>query len=153
MSDQTNSLPAVPGTKTASVYSGRGRPPRSVTHDSGNDFEAVQHTLKVFSAAMQKAVQDLEGLDTKSRRTADEASALAVNLADAEVDGQFVDMTQDVAKEQNRAATAVRQMLETAQQAANAAVAVQRAHARMYGPLHHVRKGRKHRTPKPGFFQ
>ncbi|MFF4344262.1 conjugal transfer protein TraB [Kitasatospora sp. NPDC001540] len=144
----------MPAAKTAAVYSGRRRRPRPGADDSsGSDYEAVQHTLKVFSEAMQQAVKELEGLDKKCSRTADEASTLAGNLADADVDGQFVAMTQDVAKEQARAAKAVHQMLEQAQQAASAAVAVQRAHARMYGPLHRVRKGRKYRTPKPGFFQ
>ncbi|MGW4694732.1 conjugal transfer protein TraB [Kitasatospora cineracea] len=152
MGEQSTNLPAVPGPK-AVVHSGKPRRSQRVADDGSSGYEAVQHTLKVFSQAMQQAVKDLEGLDKKARRSADEASALAGHLADADVDDQFVDMTVDVAKEQERAAKAVHQMLEAAQQAASAALAVQRVHARMYGPLDRVRRGRRHRTPKPGFFQ
>lgn len=124
-----------------------------VLGDSDHRFEAVQAKLKAVTEAMAAANKHLEGLDRRARATATEASNLASGIADAELDAVFVAMTEDVATAQTEAARAVRKMLRAAQQAEKAAIAVQRAHARHYSALQRVRKGRRFRTPKPGFFQ
>ncbi|MFG2844205.1 conjugal transfer protein TraB [Kitasatospora sp. NPDC048296] len=178
MSEQASNLPAAPGPgaavspasttavqapaaapETTVVPRQDSRPRRRVRRrvpvvgDSDHSFEAVQHKLQVVIEAMAAANGHLEGLDRRKRATATEASNLASGIADAELDEVFVEMTQEVATAEGEAAKAVRAMLRAAQLAEKSAIEVKRAHARHYGALHRVRKGRKWRTPKPGFFR
>ncbi|MET9396037.1 conjugal transfer protein TraB [Kitasatospora sp. NPDC002965] len=174
-SDQADSLPAVPdpGGAIAPADSGgfqdaetslaprkkprarRRRNRRQVLGglaDGDHSFDGVQHKLTVVIQAMTAAVDNLEGLDRRARATAKEASNAAGAIANAELDETFVGMTEEVATAQMEAAKAVRKMLRAAQRAEKDAYAVRRAHAKLYGALHRVRRGRRHRTPKPGFF-
>ncbi|MFD5610603.1 hypothetical protein [Kitasatospora sp. NPDC127060] len=178
MSEQASNLPATPAPGTAVAPASTtvvpapaavpettvvprqdSRPRRKVRRrvpvagDSDHSFDAVQHKLQVVIEAMAAANTHLEGLDRRAKATATEASNLASNIADAELDDVFVAMTQEVATAQAEAAQAVRAMLRSAQQAQKSAVAAKRAHARHYAALHRVRKGRKWRTPKPDFLR
>ncbi|WP_331731466.1 conjugal transfer protein TraB [Kitasatospora sp. NBC_01300] len=172
MSDQTGGLPAVPGPgsaltpvdaggipepeaalvprKSSKIRRRRRRVP--AVGDGDHRYEAVQHKLTVVIEAMTAAVDHLEGLDRRARATAKEAAHAADAINRAQLDDVFVGMTQEVSTAQTEAARAVRKMLRAAQQAAKDAYSVRRAHAKYYGALHRVRKGRKWRTPKPDFF-
>ncbi|MFE0457773.1 conjugal transfer protein TraB [Kitasatospora sp. NPDC058965] len=168
MTEQTGNLPAAPDSSGASgapaAPSGGALVPRQksavrrkrripVLGDGDHHYEAVQHKLDLVVKAFATAVDRLEGLDKRARATAKDATSLAADIADAQLDEKFVEDTQEVSTAQTEAAKAVRAMLRAAQEAEKSAHAVKRAHARHYRALHRVRKGRRWRTPKPGFFR
>ncbi|MFJ1757304.1 conjugal transfer protein TraB [Kitasatospora sp. NPDC088134] len=115
-------------------------------------YEAVQYKLKLLVGAMHQATGNLEGLDKRSRRNAVAASKLAEVSADAHVDDAYVALLLQVADALNESAKAVRKMLRAAELVESDAEALKNRHRRLYGPLHFVRKGRRAKTPKPGFF-
>ncbi|WP_324605816.1 conjugal transfer protein TraB [Streptomyces sp. NRRL B-24484] len=120
--------------------------------DGDNRYKAVQHKLKAFSGALDGATGRLEALRRRMRATADRASTLAGHIADAGLDPVFVEMTNAVALALDGAALATGRLHESAQAVSADASETQRTHARMYEALDQIRSGRKHRTPKPGFF-
>ncbi|MEV7177750.1 conjugal transfer protein TraB [Kitasatospora sp. NPDC093679] len=120
--------------------------------DGDNRFKAVQQKLKAFSGALDGATGRLEALRRRMRATADRASTLAGHIADADLDPVFVEMTNAVATALDGAALATGRLHESAQAVSADASDTQRTHARMYEALDQIRSGRKHRTPKPGFF-
>ncbi|MEV8099445.1 conjugal transfer protein TraB [Kitasatospora sp. NPDC085879] len=133
-----------------SVRQGAGRTPAPT--DGDNRYKAVQQKLKAFSGALDGATGRLEALRRRMRTTADRASTLASHIADAQVDPLFVEMTNAVATALDGAALATGRLHESAQAVSAEASETQRTHARMYEALDQIRSGRKHRTPKPGFF-
>ncbi|MEW1911285.1 conjugal transfer protein TraB [Kitasatospora sp. NPDC085895] len=120
--------------------------------DGDNRYKAVQHKLKAFSGALDASTGRLEALRRRMRATADRASTLAGHAADAHVDGVLVEMTNAVAAALDGAALATGRLHESAQAVSADTTETQRTHARMYEALDQIRSGRKHRTPKPGFF-
>ncbi|MFZ3492288.1 conjugal transfer protein TraB [Streptomyces sp. 5.8] len=119
--------------------------------DGDNRFKAVQHKLKTLGTAMEMASNELEGLLLGMRTNAQRAEGLAVDIANAELDVKFVEMTNQVSVALGGAAVEVRKLHETAQEVAGMANDTRRTHARLYEGLDTVRSGRRERTPKPGF--
>ncbi|WP_407842089.1 conjugal transfer protein TraB (plasmid) [Streptomyces sp. DSM 116496] len=119
--------------------------------DGDNRFKAVQHKLKTLGTAMEMASSELEGLLLGMRTNAQRAEGLAVDIANAELDVKFVEMTNQVSVALGGAAVEVRKLHETAQEVAGLADDTRRTHARLYEGLDTVRSGRRERTPKPGF--
>ncbi|MFD5426385.1 conjugal transfer protein TraB [Streptomyces sp. NPDC127084] len=120
--------------------------------DGDNRYKAVQHKLKMLGTAMDLAGNELEQLLRGMRMNAQRAEGLAVDIAHAELDRKFVEMTNQVAVALGGAAVEVRKLHETAQEVSCLATDVRRTHARLYEGLDTIRSGRKERTPKPGFF-
>ncbi|MEU2564851.1 conjugal transfer protein TraB [Streptomyces longispororuber] len=120
--------------------------------DGANHFKAVQQKLKKLNTAMDLAGSELETLLRRMRQNAQRAEGLAVDIANAELDRTFIEMTNQVSVALGGAAVEVRKLHETAQEVSGLAHDAQRRHARLYEGLDTIRSGRKERTPKPGFF-
>ncbi|MGX1913592.1 conjugal transfer protein TraB [Streptomyces phaeochromogenes] len=120
--------------------------------DGDNRYKAVQQKLKVLGQAMDLASNELEALLRDMRTNATRSEGLAVDIANAELDRKFIEMTNQVSVALGGAAVEVRKLHETAQEVSGLAHDTRRTHARLYEGLDTVRSGRRERTPKPGFF-
>ncbi|MFF9497232.1 conjugal transfer protein TraB [Streptomyces flaveolus] len=120
--------------------------------DGANHFKAVQQKLKTLGRAMDLASNELETLLRGMRVNAQRAEGLAVDIANAELDPKFVEMTNQVSVALGGAAVEVRKVHESAEEVSGLAHDAWRMHARLYEGLDTIRSGRKERTPKPGFF-
>ncbi|MCQ9132876.1 conjugal transfer protein TraB [Streptomyces hilarionis] len=120
--------------------------------DGDNRYKAIQDKLKTLGTAMELAGNELEQLLRGMRMNAQRSEGLAADIANAELDRKFVEMTNQVSLALGGAAVEVRKLHETAQEVSGLATAAQRRHAQLYEGLDAVRSGRKERTPKPGFF-
>ncbi|MET7584653.1 conjugal transfer protein TraB [Streptomyces microflavus] len=120
--------------------------------DGDNRYKAVQQKLKTLGMAMGMAGTELEVLLRGMRMNAQRSEGLAVDIANAELDRRFVEMTNQVSVALGGAAAEVRKLHETAQEVSGLAHDTRRTHARLYEGLDTVRSSRKERTPKPGFF-
>lgn len=124
----------------------------AATTDSDNRYKAVQHKLKTLGQALDMASSELEQLLRGMRMNARSAGDLAVDIANAELDRTFIEMTLQVATALGGAAVEVNKLHQTAQDVSGLAHDARRTHARLYEALDTIRSGRKERTPKPGFF-
>ncbi|MFD5728320.1 conjugal transfer protein TraB [Streptomyces sp. NPDC058368] len=120
--------------------------------DGDNRYKAVQRKLKTLGSAMDLAGTELERLQWSMRMNAQRSEGLAVDIANAQLDRKFVEMTNQVSIALGGVAIEVRRLHETAQEVAGLAHETRRTHARLYELLDTIRSGRKERTPKPGFF-
>ncbi|MCX0247964.1 conjugal transfer protein TraB [Streptomyces drozdowiczii] len=120
--------------------------------DGDNRYKAVQHKLRTLGTAMDMASNELERLQWSMRMNAQRSEGLAVDIANAELDKTFVEMTNQVSLALGGAAVEVRNLHETAREVSGLAHDTRRTHARLYEGLDTIRSGRKERTPKPGFF-
>ncbi|MFB6945558.1 conjugal transfer protein TraB [Streptomyces sp. NPDC060286] len=120
--------------------------------DGDNRYKAVQQKLKTLGTAMDMASNELETLLRGMRMNAQRSEGLAVDIANAELDKKFVEMTNQVSVALGGAAIEVRKLHETAQEVSGLAHDTRRTHARLYEGLDDIRSSRKERTPKPGFF-
>ncbi|MFG2463348.1 conjugal transfer protein TraB [Streptomyces sp. NPDC048523] len=120
--------------------------------DGDNRYKAVQQKLKALGQAMDLASNELEALLRGMRTNAQRAEGLAVDIANAELDGKFVEMTNQVSVALGGAAVEVKKLHETAQEVSGLAHVTRRTHARLYEGLDTIRSGRRERTPRPGFF-
>ncbi|MGW3981283.1 conjugal transfer protein TraB [Streptomyces mirabilis] len=120
--------------------------------DGDNRYKAVQHKLKTLGTAMDLASNELEALLRGMRTNAQRAEGLATDIANAELDRKFIEMTNQVSVALGGAAVEVKKLHETAQEVSGLAHDTRRTHARLYEGLDTVRSSRKERTPKPGFF-
>ncbi|MEG9551396.1 conjugal transfer protein TraB [Streptomyces baarnensis] len=120
--------------------------------DGDNRYKAVQQKLKTLGTAMDMASTELETLLRGMRMNAQRSEGLAVDIANAELDKKFVEMTNQVSVALGGAAVEVRKLHETAQEVSGLAHDTRRTHARLYEGLDTVRSSRPERTPKPGFF-
>jgi uncharacterized protein YoxC len=120
--------------------------------DGDNRYKAVQQKLKSLAAAMDQATARLEVLRRHMQSNADRANALAVDIANAELDAVFVEMTSTVSVALGGAAVQVRRLHATAQEVSELAEGTKLSHSKLYEGLDEVRSSRRFRTPKPGFF-
>lgn len=120
--------------------------------DGDNRYKAVQQKLKTLGTAMDMASNELETLLRNMRMNATRSEGLAVDIANAELDRKFIEMTNQVSVALGGAAVEVRKLHETAQEVSGLAHDTRRTHARLYEGLDDIRSSRKERTPKPGFF-
>ncbi|MEV4872862.1 conjugal transfer protein TraB [Streptomyces syringium] len=119
--------------------------------DGDNRYKAVQHKLKTLGTAMDLAGNELEALLRGMRMNADRAEGVAVDIANAELDRKFVEMTNQVSVALGGAAVEVQKLHATAQEVSGLTHDARRTHARLYEGLDDIRSSRKERTPKPGF--
>ncbi|MEW1761552.1 conjugal transfer protein TraB [Streptomyces cyaneofuscatus] len=120
--------------------------------DADNRYKAVQHKLKMLGNALDLAGGELEVLFRSMRANATRTEGLAVDIANAELDAKFVEMTNQVSLALGGAAVEVKKLYESAEEVSGLAQEARRTHARLYEGLDTVRSGRRERTPKPGFF-
>lgn len=120
--------------------------------DGDNRYKAVQHKLKTLGTAMDLASNELEALLGSMRTNAQRSEGLAVDIANAELDRKFIEMTNQVSVALGGAAVEVKKLHETAQEVSGLAHDARRTHARLYEGLDDIRSSRRERTPKPGFF-
>ncbi|WP_329028238.1 conjugal transfer protein TraB [Streptomyces sp. NBC_00690] len=120
--------------------------------DGDNRYKSVQHKLKTLGTAMDLAGNELEQLLRGMRSNAQRAEALTVDVANAELDVKFIEMTNQVSVALGGAAVEVQKLHATAQYVSGLAHEARRTHARLYEGLDTVRSNRRERTPKPGFF-
>lgn len=120
--------------------------------DGDNRYKAVQNKLKTLGKAMDLATEELEILQRGMRTNAQRAEQLAVDIANAELDRTFVEMTNQVAIALGGAAGEVQNLHATVQEVSGLAHDAHRTHAQLYEALDELRSSRKERTPKPGFF-
>ncbi|MEU3708344.1 conjugal transfer protein TraB [Streptomyces anulatus] len=123
-----------------------------VVADDDNRYKAIQRKLKQLGTAMDMAAYDVQLLQQRMRRNAQRTEGLAVDIANAELDRKFIEMTNQVAVALGGAAVEVRNLHETAQEVADMTAQTRHTHARLYEGLDAIRSSRKERTPKPGFF-
>ncbi len=119
--------------------------------DGDNRYKSVQHKLKTLGQAMEIAGNELEVLLRGMRKNAQRAGGLAVDIANAELDRKFIEMTNQVAVALGGAAAEVQKLHATAQEVSGQAHDTRRTHARLYEELDDIRSSRPERTPKPGF--
>ncbi|WP_217240097.1 conjugal transfer protein TraB [Streptomyces sp. AC555_RSS877] len=120
--------------------------------DGDNRYKAVQQKLKTLEQAMDLASNELEQLLRGMRMNAQRSEGLAVDIANAELDRKFVEMTNQVSVALGGAAVEVQKLHATAQEVSGLAHDTRRTHARLYEGLDTVRSGRPERAPRPGFF-
>ncbi|MER5509338.1 conjugal transfer protein TraB [Streptomyces sp. NPDC002766] len=120
--------------------------------DGDNRYKMVQLKLKSLGSAMDLAKNELEALLRGMRTNAQRAESLAVDIANADLDRKFIEMTNQVAVALGGGAVEVRKLHDTAQEVSGLATDTRRTHARLYEGLDTIRSGRTERTPKPGFF-
>ncbi|MFJ9855285.1 conjugal transfer protein TraB [Streptomyces sp. NPDC101150] len=120
--------------------------------DSDNRYKAVQHKLKALGRATDLAGNELGALLGGMRMNAQRAQGLAVDIANAELDRKFVEMTNQVSVALGGAAVQMHKLHESAQEVSGLAYDTRRTHARLYEGLDDIRSSRRERTPKPGFF-
>ncbi|MFB7745387.1 conjugal transfer protein TraB [Streptomyces sp. NPDC056132] len=120
--------------------------------DGDNRYKAVQQKLKTLGTAMDLASNELEALLHSMRTNAQRSEHLAVDIANAELDRKFIEMTNQMSVALGGAAVEVKKLHETAQEVSGLAHDTRRTHARLYEGLDTIRSSRKERTPKPGFF-
>ncbi|MEU6300022.1 conjugal transfer protein TraB [Streptomyces erythrochromogenes] len=120
--------------------------------DGDNRYKSVQQKLKTLATAMDLAGNELEVLLRGMRTNAQRSEGLAVDIANAELDRKFIEMTNQVSVALGGAAVEVKKLHETAQEVSGLAHDTRRTHARLYEGLDDLRSSRPEQTPKPGFF-
>ncbi|MGW5098185.1 conjugal transfer protein TraB [Streptomyces nodosus] len=120
--------------------------------DGDNRYKAVQAKLDALGRALDDAGLGLEELLRSVRKNAKRAEDAARDVANAELDPKFVELTSNVGVALGGAGVQVKKLYETAQETADLTHETRRTHSRLYGALDDIRSNRRERTPKPGFF-
>ncbi|MFB8415333.1 conjugal transfer protein TraB [Streptomyces albidoflavus] len=154
MSDLTpRSAPAPAPARGASTLKGAGgglRGTSAVWDD--NRYAAVQQRLKDLAATMDAISASLLHSAKRMKENSEEAASTAAAIARADLDGVFIDLTEETGSALATAHKAMKKAARSSQSLAVKAHQAQTDHQRMYQPLDQVRSGRRYRTPKPGFF-
>ncbi|MFJ6355181.1 conjugal transfer protein TraB [Streptomyces sp. NPDC092046] len=120
--------------------------------DGDNRFKAVQAKLRRFGSVMDDAALTLESLRRSMQANATRTEDVARDIDNADLDPQFVDLTNNVAVALGGAATEIRKLRDTAQETADLTHKTRRTHSKLYGALDDIRSNRNVKTPKAGFF-
>jgi hypothetical protein len=120
--------------------------------DGDNRYKAVQAKLTRLGRAMDDATAELEALRRSMRANASRSERVAQDIANAQLDKKFVEVTNQVAIALGGAAVEVRKLDETARVTADLTHQTKQTHSKLYGGLDDIRSTRREKTPKPGFF-
>lgn len=120
--------------------------------DDDNRYKAVQAKLKKLATAMDDATLELESLRRSMQANATRTEGVARDIAAADLDAKFVELTNNVAVALGGAAVQVRDLHDTAQETADLTHETKRSHSKLYGALDDIRSNRRAKTPRPGFF-
>ncbi|MFD6132980.1 conjugal transfer protein TraB [Streptomyces diastaticus] len=140
-----------PGASTSKGAAGSGLRRASAVWDD-NRYAAVQQRLKDLAATMDAISDSLLYSAKRLKQNGEEAASTAAAIARADLDGAFVELTEETSSALATAHKATKKAVRSSQSLAEKAHRAQTLHQRMYQPLDRVRSGRRHRTPKPGFF-
>ncbi|MDQ1033634.1 hypothetical protein QFZ75_000050 [Streptomyces sp. V3I8] len=120
--------------------------------DGDNRYKAVQRKLLDLSRALDDATFELASLRRSMKSNAGQTEDTARDIADADLDVRFVELTNLVAVSLGGAAVEVRKLHDSAQETAELAHVTLRSHEQLYGALDDIRSNRREKTPKPAFF-
>ncbi|MER6639156.1 conjugal transfer protein TraB [Streptomyces microflavus] len=120
--------------------------------DGDNRYKAVQDKLHKLAGALEDSTLELEALYRSMRGNADDAEGAARDIAAADLDPRFVELTSLVSNALGGAAVEVGRLRSSAQETADLTHETRRTHATLYGELDNIRSSRREKTPKPGFF-
>ncbi|MFJ4007740.1 conjugal transfer protein TraB [Streptomyces sp. NPDC090023] len=120
--------------------------------DGDNRYKAVQAKLHRLGTAMDDAVLELESLQRSMQANATHTHDVARDIANADLDPRFVELTNNVSVALGGAAVQVRNLANTAQETADLTYETKRTHSTLYGALDDIRSNRRWKTPKPAFF-
>jgi DNA repair ATPase RecN len=130
----------------------RGTSPVPVPADDDNRYKAVQAKLESLGRALDDAGADLAALVRSVKANTARAQDVARDIANAGLDGKFVELTSNVSVALGGAAVQVKKLHDTAQETADLTHQTRRTHSKLYGALDDIRSSRPERTPRPGFF-
>ncbi|MFF8939225.1 conjugal transfer protein TraB [Streptomyces paradoxus] len=120
--------------------------------DGDNRYKDVQAKLGALQRALDDAGLGLEGLlrsvHTNTRRAEDAAR----DVANAQLDPKFVELTSNVGVALGGAGKQVKKLHDTARETADLTHKTKRTHSKLYGALDDIRSNRREKTPRPGFF-
>ncbi|MEU6053098.1 conjugal transfer protein TraB [Streptomyces xanthochromogenes] len=119
--------------------------------DSDNRYKAVQAKLKALGQALDDAELGLEELAVGVRKNAKRAEDAATDIAHAELDPRFVELTSNVSVALGGAAVQIKKLVVTAGETADLTHRAKRNHQKLYGALDDIRSNRRVQTPRPGF--
>ncbi|MEU9471274.1 conjugal transfer protein TraB [Streptomyces avermitilis] len=120
--------------------------------DGDNRYKAVQAKLLKLGKAMDDATLELESLRRSMRANATRTEGVARDIANADLDVKFVELTNNVSLALGGAAIQVRRLHDTAQETVDLTYETKRTHSKLYGALDDIRSNRREKTPKPAFF-
>jgi len=121
--------------------------------DDDNRYKAVQAKLAALGRALDDAGMDLEALVRSVQTNARRAEDAARDIANAELDPKFVELTSNVSVALGGAAVQVRKLHDTAAETADLTHTTRATHSKLYGALDDIRSNRREKTPRPGFFE
>ncbi|MFF8681117.1 conjugal transfer protein TraB [Streptomyces sp. NPDC015237] len=120
--------------------------------DGDNRYKAVQTKLDALGKALDDAGLGLEELMRSIRKNAKRAEDAARDVANADLDPKFVELTSNVGVALGGAGVQVQKLHDTAQETADLTYETKNTHSKLYGALDDIRSNRRERTPRPGFF-
>lgn len=144
------SAPAAPASTSKGAGAGGLRRVSGAWDD--NRYAVVQQRLKDLAATMDAISDSLLYSAKRMKQNGEEAASAAAAIARADLDSVFVELTEETSSALATAHKATKKTVRSSQSLAEKAHQAQILHQRMYQPLDQVRSGRRHRTPKPGFF-
>lgn len=130
------------------------RPSGSMTApaDGDNRYKAVQAKLDALGRALDDAGLGLEDLARSVRTNAKRAEDAARDIAHAELDPKFVELTDNVSVALGGAGRQTEKLHNTTQETADLTRQTRRTHSKLYGALDDIRSNRPEKTPRPAFF-
>ncbi|MEU0034662.1 conjugal transfer protein TraB [Streptomyces sp. NPDC006333] len=120
--------------------------------DGDNRYKAVQAKLDALGRALDDAELGLEELVRSVKKNTKRAEDAARDVANAQLDPKFVELTSNVGVALGGAGVQVKKLHDTARETADLTHETKRTHSKLYGALDDIRSNRRERTPKPGFF-
>ncbi|MEW2134619.1 conjugal transfer protein TraB [Streptomyces sp. NPDC005435] len=130
----------------------RGTSAAPAVADGDNRYKAVQAKLDALGRALDDAGLGLEELMLSIRKNAKRAEDAACDVANADLDPKFVELTSNVGVALGGAGVQVGKLHDTAQETADLTYETKRTHSKLYGALDDIRSNRREKTPRPGFF-
>lgn len=128
----------------------RGAAPAAA--DDDNRYKAVQAKLDKLGKAMDDATLELESLRRSMQANATHTEGVARDIANADLDVKFVELTNNVSLALGGAAIQARKLHDTAQETADFTYKTKRTHSKLYGALDDIRSNRREKTPRAAFF-
>ncbi|WP_369265807.1 hypothetical protein [Streptomyces harbinensis] len=115
-------------------------------------YESVQRLLGELHRLLTEGEPEVERIRQATKDLADRAVQLAVKIDNADLESSHVNLTEDTSLDLMDAHRAMKLLSGVSKQLATEANEVRVRHQQLYSALHEVRKGRREKTPKPGFF-
>ncbi|MFB7900639.1 hypothetical protein ACFC1B_30535 [Streptomyces xiamenensis] len=115
-------------------------------------YESLQRLLGALYRLLTEGEPEVERIRQATKDLADRAVQLAIDIDNADLESSHVTLTENTGLDLMDAHRAMKLMSGVARELATEAYEVKVRHEQLYSALHEVRKGRREKTPKPGFF-